>query len=106
MAKIPGLIFPVDPTIPADAPDYRYEVIVTVRCGDRSYDTPHIIETDDRITAAEAIDQSIAAVRQEAGSDSRTSPIPDGIELAPCIWSARVISVGRRSGVPAIPPRK
>lgn len=106
MAKIPGLIFPVDPTIPADASDYRYEVIVTVQCGDQRYDTPVTIETDDRITATEASDQAINSVRQEGSADHRNSPLPPGLELAACIYTARVVSVGRRSGVPAIPPRK
>lgn len=106
MAKIPGAVFPVDPTIPADAPDFRYEVIVTVRCGDASVDTPYAVETDDRISISEAVQQAIDGVRKEGANDNRNSPPPPSGDLEACVYTGRVVSVGRRTGVPAIPPRK
>lgn len=102
MAKIPGAIFPVDPTLGDDDAKYRYGVVVRVECGSSSGETLIFVDSDTILGAGEAIDM---AIQDWAGADNQGpySPPPPIGSIEECRYSGRVVSVGRRSDVPMFP---
>lgn len=102
MPPIPGAIFPVDPTIGPDDPAYRYGVVVRVACGPDSNETLIFQEYDVITPGAQVIQDAIDSWRTDTGQGAYSPPPPPG-DSSECVYTGRIVSVGRREDVPMFP---
>lgn len=104
MPPIPGRIFPVDPTIGSDDPQYRWGVVVRIECGSASNEVLVFVEDDRILNGQDVIDRAIEDYRNGENQGPYSPPPPVG-DSSSCVYSGRIVQVGRRSDVPMFPGR-
>ena len=103
MPPIPGRIFSVDPSLgPGDA-NYRYGVVVRVVCGQSSNEALIMVDRDSPGNGADVIQEAIDAWRTDSNQGPYSPPPPIG-DTGHCVYTGRIVSVGRNAATTTMFP--